>query len=410
MSTTIPETLLAQLEGFNPSILKTLLSIPLSTPDNVPAEVQALWTSSTTTLPRLFSSAESWNTEPPSGTSLILSTLDLFESSKAAGTSPSFTSYRRGEADSKSDPRIAITQLYEPNRANPISVIGLDIESLPEFSFAAPLSLSEFVEPHDETNQQLLLTPKYCHTDLHIDSADGISAPMGKCTKLWLVFPPTSHNLKLMSSAEGQKAKLTRIGRKLEGGMIFKTSSAESIYLPVGCLHSVFTLHGGFLVSIDFITPISCHALSSLLTHGLDQVGSPSFRTELFARFLSSVDLALQNKEMIAVESWINALERVREYSDENGDWKKEATKNWNEYFLTASAKKKRCPCGEQGPDESFKSHLGKMHLWANGPKASPLQLVEDGMRTRSRVKEKRKVYEMEDGGKEVRRSKRTKR
>jgi len=113
---------------------------------------------------------------------------------------------------------------------------------------------------------------------------------------------------------------------------------------------------------------------------------------------------------MIAVESWINALERVREYSDENGDWKKEATKNWNEYFLTASAKKKRCPCGEQGPDESFKSHLGKMHLWANGPKASPLQLVEDGMRTRSRVKEKRKVYEMEDGGKEVRRSKRTKR
>jgi hypothetical protein len=403
------------LEGFNASMLKTLLSIPLSTSDNVPLETQKLWEESTTGLPRLFAAAESWNVEPPTSTQLILSTLDLFESSKASGAPPSYTAYRRGEADPKADPRIAIAQFCEPNRANPMAVIGLDI--LPESSFAAPLSLSEFVEPYDEKNQQLLLIPQFSHTDLHIDSADGVSAPMSQCTKIWVIFPPTSHNFKLLSSAEGQKAKLTRIGRKLEGGMIFKTSSAESIYLPVGCLHSVFTLHGGFLASVDFITPISCHAFSSLLTHGLDQVGSPSFQREVFTRFLSSVDLALQNKkETIAVSSWINALERVREFSDENGEWKKEATKIWDEYFLTASAKKMRCSCGEQGSDESFKNHLKKMHLWASSPKSSSLEPVENGMRTRSKNKKetkksgKRKAGEIEGEEKEARRSKRTKR
>jgi hypothetical protein len=201
----------------------------------------------------LFAVAECWNEKPPKWTKLILETLDAM-----ADPSTSITAFRRGEAGAKVDPRMAIAQLHHPKECNPISIIGLNLPSAPDTSFSAPLALSEFVEPFDESNLQLVLAPKYCFTDVHIDSAEGLSSPIGPCVKLRLVFPPTPHNLKLMSSAEGQKAKLMRIGRRLEGGLVFKTTSAESIYLPVGCMHSVFNLHGGFLVAIDFNTPNSC--------------------------------------------------------------------------------------------------------------------------------------------------------
>jgi hypothetical protein len=117
--------------------------------------------------------------------------------------STSITAFRRGEADTKVDPRMAIAQLHDPRDCNHVSLIGFSLASVPDTSFSAPLALSEFVEPCDESNLQLIFTPKYCFTDLHIDSAEGLSSPMGPCVKLWLVFPPTPHNLKLMSSAEG---------------------------------------------------------------------------------------------------------------------------------------------------------------------------------------------------------------
>ncbi|PMD25870.1 hypothetical protein NA56DRAFT_744873 [Hyaloscypha hepaticicola] len=67
------------------------------------------------------------------------------------------------------DPRISIAQLHDPKELHPISLIGFNLRSVPVTSFSAPLALSEFVEPHDERNLQLLLTPKYGFTDLHMD-------------------------------------------------------------------------------------------------------------------------------------------------------------------------------------------------------------------------------------------------
>lgn len=57
---------------------------------------------------------------------------------------------------------------------------------------------------------------------------------MGPCIKLWLVFPPTATNLGLMASAEGQKAKLVRIGRKLEGGLLLRQSRPRAFTCQLG--------------------------------------------------------------------------------------------------------------------------------------------------------------------------------
>ena len=46
-----------------------------------------------------------------------------------------------------------------------------------------PLALSVLVEPHDGRNLQLFFRPKYGFTDLHVDSADGISSAIGSCGK-----------------------------------------------------------------------------------------------------------------------------------------------------------------------------------------------------------------------------------
>jgi hypothetical protein len=346
------------LEGFNPAIIKATSNITLCTLDNVPSEIENLWETLTTTIPHLFESAECWNEKLPESTKFILETLDAI-----ADPDTTITAFRRGEADPKVDPRISIAQLHDPKELHPISLIGLNLPSVPDTSFSAPLALSEFVEPHDERNLQLLLTPKYGFTDLHIDSTDGISSPMGPCVNLWLVFPPTLHNLKLMASTEGQKAKLVRIGRKLEGGLLFKTTSAESIYLPVGCTHSVFTLHGGFLVAIDFNTLKSCQAFSALLTAGLDQFGPPSFQSEVFDRYPASVDLALNNPQCArGISSRIDSIERIGEWVEENPAWAKEATKVWNEFLATRRGRKTKYTCGKQTPREKFQGHLKKRH------------------------------------------------
>lgn len=308
----------------------------------------------------IFKAKECWDEEHlPSTEQLILSTLDEIDSTKF-----SYTIYRRGEGVTNADARLAIVQLSEPNEANPMIVIGLTPPELPETAFHPPISLSQYVEPHDERNQQLLLTPRFTITDLHIDSGDGISSPLGRCKKLWLVFPPTAKNLTLLKCAEGQKAKLQRIGQKLEGGLVFTTNSEEAIYLPAGCIHAVITTKGGFLIAVDFTTPLSSKPTATILRAYLNDVGSPSFKKEIFQRFLSSIDHGLSNKQIsLAISSWISAVDRVLEYGKENQGWKKQAVKVWDEFLNKKEAASLVCPCGSQRKGD-FAQHLRRDHLW----------------------------------------------
>ena len=85
------------------------------------------------------------------------------------------------------------------------------------------------------------------------------------------MFPPTRKNLHLMRIADAQRGKLARIGKDLEGGLIFKSTSSQALYIPVGCIHAVFTLHVGFLLSIEFSTPDSVPVLATLLNSDFDR-------------------------------------------------------------------------------------------------------------------------------------------
>ncbi|KAL2073111.1 hypothetical protein VTL71DRAFT_10435 [Oculimacula yallundae] len=373
------------LKDFSHQTTNKILALPLSTFETRSEQVTSLWTNSTTTLPRVFTSAECWDEEHlPSTTNLILSTLHLIEAAKKV-SDRSFYVYRRSEPCPTVNPRLAIAQLVQPTESSPVVLIGLDV--LPKGVFHMPVSLAEFVEGAEEANQQLLLTPKYAFTDLHVDTSDGVSSPIGQCRKLWMVFPPTEKNIGLMKKADGQRAKLVRIGKNLEGGLVFTTNSDEAIYLPAGCIHAVITLDGGFLVAIDFVTPLSSRPLAAVINAGLDDSGAgDTFREEISARFLSSVDYGLSYRyEDLAITSWITTLEKSRQYAKESPIWKKKANQIWNEFFEEKKKKGEKiiCVCGEQGNAE-FEGHIKGVHMWqvSKGKKRKfeeePKSLVEE--------------------------------
>jgi hypothetical protein len=157
--------LVNELQVLDKRVHGLVSSFALSTSSDISAKDLALWTGSTTSSPQILISQECWNNGPPDITKIILSTLDAIQQKK---TDPaiSFVTYRKGGSDEDADPRLAIAQLSEPNATNPAAILGLDL--IPEGSFEASLALSEFVEPFDQSQQSILLTPKFWNTDLHL--------------------------------------------------------------------------------------------------------------------------------------------------------------------------------------------------------------------------------------------------
>lgn len=76
--------------------------------------------------------------------------------------------------------------------------------------------------------------------------ADGVSALVGNCRKIELLYPPSENNLVAIWTVDGQRGKLARIMYRLEAGIMVKTTAAQSLYIPDGCIHATFTLQSGF--------------------------------------------------------------------------------------------------------------------------------------------------------------------
>jgi hypothetical protein len=147
----VAAVLSSSLQGFSESLVKKVMDIELCLPSSIPTSTEALWTSSTTSCPQILLSKDCWNIDIPSTTQLIFSTLDVIAAAKAGGNAT-----------------YSVFKLVEPKATNPVSLLGLDVGCMPDNAISPPLALSEYVEPFDVSDQQLLLTPKYAHTDLHL--------------------------------------------------------------------------------------------------------------------------------------------------------------------------------------------------------------------------------------------------
>ncbi len=155
------------MKGFDKHMLGVLYPAQLSTLDNITPEIHSIWEQSTTSLPIVLRADQCWNPRPLTNKELVLATLD-FLNDKPVGRGSTYTVFSRGERDDSVDPREAIAQLCDPEPTNPVFLTGLRLPGFSDGLFRTPMELSNFVEPYEETNIQLNLTPKYSFVDLHI--------------------------------------------------------------------------------------------------------------------------------------------------------------------------------------------------------------------------------------------------
>lgn len=164
------------LHKFDLNTLRMLQNIPPSTPEEASPETKELWTQSTATWPQIFESRFCWKRHPPSGVDLIIQTCNSIAARKEAlakGIADDYEFYvpafSQSLYDEKLDPLTAVAQLSHPDITKPAALLGYRLpELLPDGSLVTPETLTQFIEPFNQDNLQVLLTPEFWVTDLHI--------------------------------------------------------------------------------------------------------------------------------------------------------------------------------------------------------------------------------------------------
>src|SRR5258706_1447492 len=167
-----------------------------------------------------------------------------------------------------------------------------------------------------------------------------------------------------MRSVNGQMSRLKQLATSLEGGLIVQTTSSEAIYLPAGCIHAVFTITGGFLVTMDFTTRDSIEAFSRYLKFDLDSAMDNESQIHCYELYLSCLDVALTNgRGIIALQSWVSIGNRLQAIADNDPKWRKRAKQIWETYLSSKKVGQYSCSCSWNGPGSCFKRHIENTHL-----------------------------------------------
>jgi hypothetical protein len=139
----------------------------------VPSTVQLLWQSWTTSLPSLYNSSQCWTAGAPSTRELFLDALSRIGSKTQSASEEDFRINYQGEVNESIDPKIVLAQLIDPDPCSPAFLTGLRLPSVESCGFRCPYGLCEVLEPEEECNIQINMTPKYSFVDLHIGRFHG---------------------------------------------------------------------------------------------------------------------------------------------------------------------------------------------------------------------------------------------
>uniref|UniRef100_A0A093V791 JmjC domain-containing histone demethylation protein 1 n=1 Tax=Talaromyces marneffei PM1 TaxID=1077442 RepID=A0A093V791_TALMA len=313
---------------------------------DVPPTVRSLWQSCTTSVPTLYNSSQCWTVRIPSARDLVIDALVRAENTRSQPDSEEdFRVSCQGEVNGSIDHRIVLAQLIDPDPVQPIFLTGLRLPSAENYGFRCPYDLCAVVEPEEECNVQVNMTPKYSFVDLHIDyGADGLSTLVGECRKIWLLYPPSEANLRAMKTVDSHRAKLSRIMHQLEGGIIAATNASHAIYIPAGCIHATFTLQGGFLITKDFTTSESLAAIASYLLHGLDRALSTAAREICYEWFERCLDVCLCSGNLnLALEAWVHSQDALAAWAASHRQWRVNVRRLWEQHLHDNTVQ--GCPC-----------------------------------------------------------------
>jgi hypothetical protein len=76
----------------------------------------------------------------------------------------------------------------------------------------------------------------------------------GGCVKLWLLYPPTKHNIQELSRVGLSNSLLIALKGNLEGGLYALQTEDYAMHIEAGWIHATYTLKGGFVPGITYTT------------------------------------------------------------------------------------------------------------------------------------------------------------
>jgi hypothetical protein len=143
-----------------------------STLDSMSEKTRPLWLSSTSSIPQLLDSSQSWRGRVPLVRELVTQTLQKIGARNHTATAVRSESHLcvnyQGELDTVADPNVAISQLVDADPNKPVFLTGLRLPIIENLEFRVPLDVCKVAEPFYESNEQVNMTPKYSFVDLHI--------------------------------------------------------------------------------------------------------------------------------------------------------------------------------------------------------------------------------------------------
>ncbi|KAK4551667.1 hypothetical protein LTR86_010998 [Recurvomyces mirabilis] len=147
--------------------------------------------------------------------------------------------------------------------------------------------------------------------------------PVGDTIKLFVCWPASAHNLKLLDEEPPGPERVAHILDRLEGGYCAIVCRDTPLYLSSGTLHVVVTLRGGFMYAGNFMTAgngpafVRTLRLSPAFVDRYDESGQRG----LIANLIDQVGITLERPSCWLpiltelVESW-SVIERIGRASD----------------------------------------------------------------------------------------------
>ncbi|KAF2245041.1 hypothetical protein BU26DRAFT_508397 [Trematosphaeria pertusa] len=156
------------------------------------------------------------------------------------------------------------------------------------------------------------ITPKYTFVDTHNDNGLHVLSICGKrCTKLWVIHPPTSENMKAFYRYYGHENTFGKFEPLAKGGLCFLQFPHDAIYLPPGTLHTIYTIEGGCLTGTTWASNTSLFASAQIFEQDV-QKGVLNM-LDSFLNLVRSLHCAVQDTSDSSRENMQRAMELICE-------------------------------------------------------------------------------------------------
>ncbi|KAJ9634776.1 hypothetical protein H2199_008825 [Coniosporium tulheliwenetii] len=279
----------ALLQPLANAFAEAIRTAGLSSLEHVPSPPSPLSEQSATAYPVLFPTLQCWHGIPSFDD--ILNQM-LYSASSDTKVFARGNPYELSGCTSK-----VVKQLWRPDASTTYYAVDL---KCPMTKMRIPEALLTLLHVYYPQNGELScmgnITPEFSFVDLHIDNGqDVLTTVVGDaedCVKLWALYPPESHNLDLYYSHAGQDSKFLNLYSRLKDGIFVVQTSEQTIYLPAGWIHAVYTLKGGLVPGTMWSTAESLSVTAEILKR---EIKAKTASYSLAVSFLQSCQVALES-------------------------------------------------------------------------------------------------------------------